>query len=170
MICGACQNDVHPVKEMFGHNGVTGTFVSKCPRHECGAPMPDAPTVSVGPSIADELAHLRIEESTLSGMPVLDREQGQQLAWVRSRIARLTNPAATPVPALAVQPITLASTGSVAPESPSPRVAGAPVDFLDQVRSRLVVIDEQIAGLEKLKSEARKLRAMLAAADAADAN
>jgi hypothetical protein len=168
MICDVCQHDVHPVREMFERN----KFVSKCPRHECGAPMADDVPVSVSPNRDDELAHLRSEIEILSGIATPSDEHLAQLGAVRQRLARLENPA-PPMPRLAVQPVIteLPSTGRIAPPlPPSPAVAGAPVDFLDQVRQRLLVIDEQIAGLEKLKAEGRKLRAMLAAAEAADAN
>jgi hypothetical protein len=164
MQCAACQIEVHPVKEMYG----PGVFISKCPRAECGAPMDDAPTISVNPDAASELQGLQNELDMLSGVENPNAEERQSLMWVRQRIMRLKNP---PPPALAMAVTeALSAARPVAAPVPSPSAPDAPVDFFDQVRARLVAIDAQVADLEKLKAEARKLRAMLAAAEAADAN
>jgi hypothetical protein len=131
--------------------------------------MDDAPTISVNPDAAAELQGLQNELDMLSGVENPNAEERQSLMWVRQRIARLKSPP-VPAPALvAVAPI-LSAARPVAVPVPSPSAPDAPVDFFDQVRARLVAIDAQVADLEKLKAEARKLRAMLAAAEAADAN
>lgn len=176
MQCAACQAEVHPVKEMFG----PGHFVSKCPRAECGAPMADAPMVTAHPNLNDELANLRNEEAMLSGIATPSDEHLRQLGWVRQQIARLTAPAkpalalayefsSQPVPEVMRHVETLSAVRPSAAQAPQVSQS-EPVDFLDQVRARLVAIDAQVAGLEKLKAEGRKLRAMLDAAEAAEAN
>lgn len=61
------------------------------------------------------------------------------------------------------------------PRSPIAYAIGAsaehsatPTDFIGQARERLASIEQQLVALEGLQREARKLRAMIAAADAAD--
>jgi hypothetical protein len=126
MICAACQENVHPVQELQ----VNGRgFSNRCPRVECGAPMPVV-----------EPRDVQADGSVNAAV----REPGPS--------PRALAVAAAPVSVIVEQP------------------AVASLDILGSARARLSTIEQQLASVDKLQAEARRLRAMIAAAEAAESN
>ena len=122
MICTGCNENVHPVQELRANGR---GFHTKCPRVECGAPMPEIEHIEVqAPKDEPQLAEHVI--------PVAPYPQPQ-----------LTAPQSAPVQG---------------------------TDILSMSRARLVQIEMRLAETDKLQSEARKLRAMIAAAEAIETN
>ncbi len=124
MICQACMEDVHPVQELQANGR---GFSNRCPRVECGAPLP-----VVAPR--DVQADGSVNAASVAPKPAATRQPIQS--------AERTQPAASEPPG----------------------------DILGAARARLATVEAQLANVDKLQAEARRLRAMIAAAEAAESN
>jgi hypothetical protein len=124
--------NVHPVQEMT----TTGAFINRCPRNECGVPMPAAQVRNV---VGDQVIEMSIGTE----------------------------------PALPLQSVGDSNYFPMAPtpQKPEPvsdkEFSDANADIAAMARNRLAKIEPQI---NSLQAEARRLRAMIAAVEALDAN
>lgn len=128
MICDACNENVHPVQEMRANGR---GFQTKCPRLECGSPMP-------------EIEHIEV---------MAPKE------------------APVPTPAMvAVAEVTRAFDEHVRLPPTRVPISDAPNDLVAMSRARLSEIELRLSEHDRLQTEARRLRAMIAAAEATESN
>ncbi len=149
-------------------------FQSVCPNRECGDNVLQKPPPStVAPSRADEIRGLESELEVLRAVEQT-ADVARSIAHVQQRLIRLRRPkraAEKPVATLPTQLAAPAETvlpGTVVYTPPLPAIPTAPTalpdcDIVDFMRTRLATIEAQ---KQKLDQEARKIRAMLAVADA----
>ncbi len=159
MICNYCNQDVHPVQEMTDN----GRFLSKCPTEGCGAPLTVEPTTiapsraSVIESIQEDLERLKTSAAEIENKP-------QMIDALERRLRRLQRKSAAPAASVALPaPQAVQPTPSAQPAPVAPIVITGDDDIVNFMRTRLQTIDAQ---KQKLDQEARKIRAMLAVADA----
>lgn len=114
--------DVHPVQEMKPNGR---GFQSKCPKLECGSPMPEFTRVEI----------MAPPETTVTQTAETPAEhRGVPLRYELSTAQPVEN------------------------------------DLVAMSRARLVAVELRLSELPRLEAEARRLRAMIAAADATETN
>ncbi len=160
MICNHCSQDVHPVQEMTG----SGSFFSKCPTSGCGAPLTVEPT-TIAPSRASVIASIEDDLERLRDSTAEIKDKPQMIDALERRLRRLQRKSAAPVVQVAPAPTpALQAPPPVAPSQATPTlVIAGDDDIVNFMRARLQTIEAQ---KQKLDQEARKIRAMLAVADA----
>jgi len=164
MLCPVCKHDVQPSHVLGGADDGAGMstgfsigFHAKCPRSECGAVIPNPPPSKVvSVPIDAEIANWVRELSALRHATQLTVEQAQLRAHGEVQLGRLKAlKAEQEAPKLQVpEPVFIQTTPGVIQKMPV--VSDEPEDeFVADLRRQLAAVEKQ----------ARRLRAMIAAAE-----
>ena len=183
MLCTRCNKDVHPTRTLWSAaagarvSQASGVFIDKCP--DCGNEMKAPEPKTVSESLDAALVRLQGDIARLESLGALSTEDSELLNNQRAELARLVRRQEAQARKIAVGQVEIALDPlghddparfarqveeSLAQQSSA--VADED-DFIVAARRRLAALEQKLADVPKWESEARKLRAMLAAAEQA---
>ena len=170
MLCTRCNKDVHPTRTLWSAaagarvSQASGVFIDKCP--DCGNEMKAPEPKTVSESLDAALVALSTEDSELLNNQraelarLVRRQEAQSRKIAVGKVEIALDPLGHDDPARFARQVeeSLAQQSSAVADED---------DFIVAARRRLAALEQKLADVPKWESEARKLRAMLAAAEQA---